>query len=332
MGLLDADKILTTAEMSSGGNRGQETRNKTLLSTDKLVNKLIVIIPLGLILISNFLTPGAFKSGSILCTKEKFYQTAANATECTVGSHTGKYSKKSGLLEMDWKKKKVEVEAKILTETTTSLNERTTRSNKEEEVIEPEIETQYEYIDDKRTEECKSNQNLYTYQVGGAIKDARGWPQNNARQFYNNYCWENEHLQHFKYEDHWVNISLYHKNNVRKSNGLWHTYKESTQNDSLLLQKYWLYFIVLMTIITCVPQIYWTTTADDIIQPELKFYRQSLIKLVKALIKCSTSGMDTDEFFKFGRGSSTKKVVTEAQKSVEQSSARDSRDEGLVGE
>ena len=42
MGLLDADKILTTAEMSSGGNRGQESRNKTLLSTDKLVNKLIV--------------------------------------------------------------------------------------------------------------------------------------------------------------------------------------------------------------------------------------------------------------------------------------------------
>lgn len=146
MGILDSANLSSAANSVAGGEKGAKTRNLTLLPTDKLISNLIILVPFGLILVANFLTPGAFKSGSILCTKEHFYQTNAEPETCTKEYYE--------MVDKKWTLIRIQEDAMC------------SPGNPESEMS-----------------------------VGGIINDKQGKFQTNARQFFNNYCWENENLE-----------------------------------------------------------------------------------------------------------------------------------------
>ena len=58
-----------------GEEKGQTTRDLTQLKTDKLVSRLIMVIPLTLLMFTSIFTPSLFTFGSILCQRTQWYDT-----------------------------------------------------------------------------------------------------------------------------------------------------------------------------------------------------------------------------------------------------------------
>ena len=297
-GFLEQGKLSEATDSVAGGEQGQRTRNLTLLPTDKTVTSAIILIPMSLIIVANFLAPAAFSASSLFCTKSKFYTTPAEAGACV--------------------------------QTTKTFDEGTKKWVKVEEAT-----------------QCRPRDPYQDVQVGGSIDDARGLPSSNARQYYNNYCWEDSHLVHYDYTDHVVNASLYSeysrgKKEVYTKSALQFGYQKAGKRDSLVLQKYWLYVVVLLTFVAASPQIYWSHVADDVIEPELRQYREAVTKMLKALYICAKQGKTVEEFFKFNRGNTDEidqQIKKEKDFSLEMSSTKpkvattDSRQEGgPVGE
>ena len=109
------------------------------------------------------------------------------------------------------------------------------------------------------------------------------------RQFANSHCWNN--LVHYEYTEDWVN----------KSGIIQHVFIEDTDKEPISLFNHgaFPYILIVISALASIPLLVWTHMADDRIQPDVIFFKESLEALSKTLIQCSKSSEKMGDYFKF---------------------------------
>lgn len=113
----------------------------------------------------------------------------------------------------------------------------------------------------------------------------------NNRHFTNSWCWNR--LEEWDFEDEWVQVGAGKPEMEHRFKD-----KENYTPTSLQFHKFFPYVLLVLTAIASVPLIFWTHFADDQIQPEVKFFRESLEALAKTLYKDSKSSGSASSYFK----------------------------------